>query len=437
MAGHARNRKPSHKTLNLFSNPEELIRFARKHSPFYKSLYKNLPETIRLKDLPILPIDEFWKACDFPNNQVATGPVKDGLIWRSGGTTGSPKTTLYTSEEWLLQVKRSAEGFAKGSLRNGDRIINLFCHGSLNGSYMFTTMCFLECPLELTQLPASGSPNFSDMVSAVNTFKGNTIIGVPTLIMIFVEQVALNPGLMDTSLIKKILYAGEVFHQDQLDKLKKTFPNVQITSLGYASNDAGIIGYADETCEIGEHRVYDGHSIVEIIDPISGQAIEEPNKEGLIVITNLTRKFIPLIRYPVGDLGKWTEPTRTLNRKFKILGRSEDAARVGFIKFYSTDVRNTLQSFKEISFVDFQMIIRVENGIEGLTLRIATDTDFKIVKKYEQTIIDKLISERKRYTEYMKFNKLLPIQIQWVRFQDLEFSPRTSKLLRVIDKRKL
>src|SRR5271168_4503154 len=91
-------------------SPAELIRFVREKSPFYKKLYSTLPDSADLTDLPVLSLDEYWKANGLKNNTVLTGPLKDGVVFKSGGTTGNPKFSVFTKDEW----KDFTESFGRG-----------------------------------------------------------------------------------------------------------------------------------------------------------------------------------------------------------------------------------------------------------------------------------------------------------------------------------
>ena len=43
---------------------DEIIAYARKNSPYYQNLYKDLPETVAFEDLPLIDQDDFWNHCD-------------------------------------------------------------------------------------------------------------------------------------------------------------------------------------------------------------------------------------------------------------------------------------------------------------------------------------------------------------------------------------
>ena len=75
-----------------------LIDFARKYSPYYGSLYSNVPRNVSsLQDYPIVDLDSFWKANACKNTQVITMPHSGGIVWRTGGEKRSSEKTTHSS----------------------------------------------------------------------------------------------------------------------------------------------------------------------------------------------------------------------------------------------------------------------------------------------------------------------------------------------------
>lgn len=69
-----------------------IIDFARKHSPYYGSLYSNVPRNVSfLQDYPIVDLDSFWKANTCRDSQVVTGPHSGGIVWKTGGKQPASK----------------------------------------------------------------------------------------------------------------------------------------------------------------------------------------------------------------------------------------------------------------------------------------------------------------------------------------------------------
>ena len=414
---------------------KKLISFVRKNSPFYRNLYKSLPARVQLRDLPVLPVEDFWKANGLKDNKVLTGPMKDGVVFKSGGSTGNPKFSVFSKREWHTFNVVFGKGIAQAGVSSADRVVNLFYVGQLYGSFLFINKSLEEAPVDVLQLPVAGSTDFEETTQIISDFKANVLAGVPTTIMNLAEYIRANKKADQIIGIKKILFGGEPAYPDQRERLQEIFPGVKILSIGYASTDAGLLGYVDKTCRPGEHRVFGYDTVVEILDEDTHQPMTEVKKEGLVVVTNLTRTLMPIIRYPAGDKGMWLEPKNKRDRKFMLMGRSEEAARIGLIKLYVQDVRDALKNFRDrLGITDFQLIVYHRERLDGLIVRIATQKGEKFSQE-DKAVVAEIHKMRPLYEEFVLDSKVHPIEVQWVENHELEVNTRTGKMRRVIDKR--
>lgn len=412
-------------------SPAELIRFVREKSPFYRALYAALPADAGLADLPILSQEEFWKANGLAGNAVLTGPMRDGVVFKSGGTTGSPKFSVFSKEEWALFNEVFGAGISSGPVEPGDRVVNLFYVGQLYGSFLFINKSFEEAPSGVLQLPVGGTTDFAETARIIEDFGANVLAGVPTTILNLAEHI--RRAAPKAAIVKKILFGGEPVYDDQRRRLEEIFPGVVIASIGYASTDAGLLGYADRSCAPGEHRAFGRHTVLEILDDETLRPVTEPGREGLIVATNLIRTLMPIVRYPVGDRGTWAEPQGAPDRKFRLLGRSEEAARIGLVKLYAGDVLGALEPLRaELGVANFQMIVVHRDRLDGLILRLAAESPRPDA---DARIVAAIHAARPLYEEFARDAKVHPIRIEWVGTGGLETNPRTGKMRRVIDRR--
>src|SRR3989338_4729487 len=107
------------------SDLAELLQFVRVHSPFYRELYKYVAKDCSLTDLPITEQQDFWTA--YGQNRLLTSAPIEGIVFKSCGTTGNPKFSVFTSEEWLTFTTEFGRGMARGkSIEPGDRVANIF-----------------------------------------------------------------------------------------------------------------------------------------------------------------------------------------------------------------------------------------------------------------------------------------------------------------------
>jgi len=221
-------------------------------------------------------------------------------------------------------------------------------------------------------------------------------------------------------------------YDDQIRLLKTAFPGVVANSIGYASVDGGHLGYFDcNRCSNFEHMPFKNSSIVEIIDPETSEPITELGKPGLLIYTNLTRKLMPIIRYPVGDMACWVDR----DGRFKLKGRSDIGARIGPVTLGRDDVVAVIKaSGLEANISTFQMIIDHIDGLDRLTLRVVYRGKAPAAS-VERTILDSLYTERSMLNTSVQQRVMAPVRIDLIGHEDLIINDRTGKMRIVIDRR--
>jgi len=412
----------------------DLVRYARAHSPFYRELYRDVPDgPIALTDLPVIEQDAFWAANSPGENGLMTGPATDGIAFKSGGTSGNPKFSFFSRDEWVAFCEAFGRGLSANGLAPGEKVANIFYGGELYASFLFITKSIEHAPTGAVVYPVMGATDPEVILHILEEHQIDVLAGVPSSIIQLAGQAERSPGLRLK--LKKILFGGEAFYPDQRAYLSRVFPGVQILSVGYASVDAGLLGYADGSCGPNEHRVFGAETHFEILDEETGEPIHEEGRPGKVVITELTRRLMPIIRYPAGDLAEWVEPAGGLDRKFRILGRSEEGARIGPMTLYLEDVRKILGKLSELGIIDFQVVVTHDDRRDRLTLRLAVSDPERFQVSDAQRIIDTLYTERPMFPELIAGEKIHPAEISWIREDALERNPRTGKLKRIIDRR--
>lgn len=410
---------------------KEIVEHAKTHSPYYRELYKDIKFN-SLADLPIIDQNVFWKS------EVVTAKYPDGIVFKSGGSTGAPKYSYFTSLEWESFTRAFGWGMSEGILESGDRIGNLFYVGDLYASFLFIKDSLQFIPadkMKLAQFPIAGQTDHMQILKILEEFDINVIVGVPSAILTMLEKYTQNKDQFQKLKIEKILFGGEALYEDQHQALLKIFPKLKISSIGCASVDGGLIGYSGRDCANGEHREFSGSNIIEIVDPDTNEVIKEKNRVGRVLLTNLTRKLMPIIRYPAGDLAMWIEEEGVSHRKFKLQGRSEEAARLGTLSVYFEDTRELMmKTLNEFSGIQFQMILKHFEHKDELTLRLSApglsmDTNLK------KRVVEAFSKEKPGYQDLLKKTLIHPLNVECVEQEKLEANLRTGKLKRIIDQR--
>lgn len=416
---------------------DTLVDVARERSPYYRELYAGLPARPRFVDLPVVEPEAFWAANTVRDNRILTGPLHDGIVFRSGGTTGNPKFSVFNRIEWESLVSIFGAALDAGGLRDGERVANLFYVGELYSSFLFIMRSLEQARADTLHFPLSGRASAAAIEQAIEDFGITTLAGTPSTLVSLASHYA-QAGRQAPS-VTRLLFAGESMYADQREILGDAFPCARANSIGYATVDAGLLAYTDPGCAPDEHRMFSPYAVVEIIDEATGQAITAPDVQGRVVVTNLTRLLMPIIRYPAGDLACWTEPEGTPDRRFRLIGRSDEGARIGPATLYSEDVRRVLGQFRSATGAsEFQILVEHVEQLDRLTLRIAASAlpaEPATRALLAERIIQALHRERVMLTELIDEDLIHPLAIEWVAPGDLEMNQRSGKLKRVVDRR--
>ncbi|MFD9483916.1 phenylacetate--CoA ligase family protein [Streptomyces sp. NPDC059991] len=413
----------------------DLIRFARHNSPFYQDLYASLPpDADRLTDLPVVDQEKFWAANTLDDNRVLTGPLSEATVYKTGGTTGAPKFSVYTRDEWRTFVTAFGQGLVDTGLRPGHRVADLFYAGELYASFLFILDSLAHAPVDNVRLPIGGAAPLESTVPTLRDFAAQVVAGTSTTLCRLAEHILAAGLRLDA--VELVLFGGEALFADQRRLLAAAFPNAAIRSVGYASVDAGLLGRPVPGPDTRVHRAFTPHSIVEILDDTTGEPITEPGRPGRVVVTSLFRRLMPVIRYPAGDRAEWSD---TESGHFRILGRAEEGVRVGPVSLYSQDAQDAVaQADTEGRIVGMQLVVRRWEGRDGLVLRLATapgDDDPAALELLAKAVVTELESARPLYPDSVSTGFVHPLSVEWARHRDLAVNPRSGKLVRVLDER--
>ncbi|MFJ9607710.1 phenylacetate--CoA ligase family protein [Kitasatospora sp. NPDC101176] len=410
----------------------ELIRFARRNSPFYADLYAGLPDrTTALTDLPVVPQAEYWQANTPRHNRLLTGPLEEAVVFKSGGTTGSPKFSFYSREEWREFTTSFGAGLVDAGLRPGHRVADLFYAGDLYASYTFILDSLHRSPVSNVRLPIGGAAPLESTAQTLEQFEVEVVAGTPTTLCALADHLLASGRALPR--VELLLFGGEGLYQDQLPLLRAVFPNARVSSIGYAAVDAGLLGRPVPGPDTRVHRVFAPETVVEILDDHTGEPITAAGVPGRVVVTDLRRRLMPVLRYPVGDRAEWTDAAAG---RFRILGRAQEGVRVGPVSLYTQDVLDLVRSADPAERVNgVQLVVRRWEARDGLLLRLAHDGNPDGLAELADAVTSGLHAARPLYPEAVAAGHVHPLSVQWVRRAELAVNARTGKLIRVLDER--
>ncbi|RWR03640.1 AMP-dependent synthetase [[Pantoea] beijingensis] len=408
---------------------EQLVNTARCYSPWYRQHFRHLPMNgWKIADLPIINPEEYWTGnCGLESWPVLTQPVSEGIVFKTGGTTGGGKLSVYTRHEWRTFITSFGRSLSS-QLLPGARVANLFFAGDLYASFLFIHGALSHMEIPVCEYPFTGAIQSSTLTEQIALHGITVLAGVPATLLRYATELA--DQNLQLPAISTILYGSESVFTEQLQQLAVAFPKARVTSIGCASVDAGLIGASTRDCLPGEHRVFEPETIVEIIDEATGEAVDENDRTGMLVVTNLTRMLMPLIRYPTGDMAAWREPPGGPGRKFVLQGRSSLGyrLRVGYASLFPDEIGAFIS--ETVGNCHWQLLIENHSRCDYLTLRIAIAGNQLLAERLLMVLAEK----DHAIAEMIEAREIF-FHVEWCGQADLILNPRTGKLQRVIDKR--
>lgn len=419
--------------MNTRIELNELVTFVRRHSSFYAGHFADVPEHVAsLAELPVIDPAAYWQGSqDLDHWPVLTGSLDNALVFKTGGTTSAGKFSVFRRKEWQTLVEHFGRSLS-GQLSAGDRIANLFFAGDLYASFIFTHDALAQVETDIVEFPFTGHVDSLTLADAIVRHRINVLAGVPAHLLTFAAWLEQHGRILEG--VTTLLYAGESLFPAQLQRLSRVFPVACIASLGYASVDAGFIGASQRDCALGEHRAAEDHSVLEILDEETAEVIDACNRVGRLVVTNMTRRLMPLIRYPIGDRACWREPGNTPRRKFALMGRCADSqrVRVGILTLLPLSIGQTVQ--RMTGSEDWQLVIEQDGTKDILRLRWVTD-DLSAMGEQADRMLYSALIEDYPLIEQLSTGRLLELQIQRCTIESLLRHPRSGKQQRVVDLR--
>jgi phenylacetate-CoA ligase len=411
----------------------EIVEFSVSKTNFYKKKFKDLSLNLRdaypLKNFPTLKPEELRTGLPPVSHDLLSQLTHSYSVFQSGGSTGTPKTSLFTHEELEIINLCNARGFYATGLTNNDRVANLWAVGGLYMTFIHMNRVLqnygcMSFPFS-NHTPAEFIYHVSKMYN-INCYTGITSTVLNTLR-------AIHQAHPNELKIEKIYFGGEPIYESDRNELQKNFGAQIISAPGYGTVDSWYIGYQCERCSNGVFHTFDDMVYVEILDEEGSHC--EVEEIGDIYITVFHRKLTPIIRLKIGDRAKWVQSSCHCGRTsplFQLFGRCDDILRIGY------------------DSIDYDFIQKLTTRIAGLNGRLQLQKRrkegkdlFKIraesilsADRYpEQThlLTSAFLKERLSFDEFVRKKTIWPLDVEILQAGSLPQNSRTGKLIKIDD----
>jgi phenylacetate-CoA ligase len=249
-------------------------------------------------------------------------PLRDIVrIHTAPGTTLSPSVSGYTARDlrqWTAMVSESLAAAGVGA----EDILQISLDPGLNDWGR-------DYKLGAEALGASVIPNsllsLEKQLMVLRDYRTTTLITTPSYAAQIADHVQALRIDLDRLALKTLILVGEPVPPALRRRLEDDLQVVAWLHYGLSEVPGPALAFE---CHLHEGlHLHDEHFLVEIVDPDTGQPVP-PGAEGELVLTSLTTRAMPLIRFRTGDLAKRLEGPcacgRAAERIVWLPGRADD-----------------------------------------------------------------------------------------------------------------
>ena len=284
-------------------------------------------------------------------------------IHQTSGTTGEPLRWLDTDESWSWWARCWATVYRAAGVVSMDRIFFAFSFGPFIG---FWSAHEGARHIGALAIPGGGMSSYQ-RAKAILVYDVSVLVCTPTYAL-HLGEVAEQEGIdLVNSNVNIAIQAGEPGAN-----LPATRERIESAWGARCFDHAGAteVGAWGFQCQAqGGLHVNEGEFVFEVVDPETG----EPADEGELVITNLGRPGMPLLRYRTGDrVKRSTDPCpcgRTFGRlEGGVIGRIDDVLIVRGINVFPSAIENIVRRFPEVG--EFAVDVFRHKNLDEMEIRV-------------------------------------------------------------------
>ncbi|NKB65801.1 MAG: phenylacetate--CoA ligase family protein [Candidatus Latescibacteria bacterium] len=284
-------------------------------------------------------------------------------LHQTSGTTGQRLRWLDTEASWDWWGRCWAAVYRAAGISAADRLFFAFSFGPFIG---FWSACEGARQLGALIIPGGGMSSLQ-RVEAILANQATVLVCTPTYAL-HLAQVAQAAGLdLAGSTVHTTVHAGEPGASLPATKARleqawgaRCFDHAGATEVGAW----GFECQAQDGVHLNESEF-----ICEVVDP----ATDEPAQAGELVITNLGRTGMPVIRYRTGDRVELYVDNCACGCTYRrlqggVTGRLDDALIVRGVNCYPSAVENIVHRFPQV--VEFAVDVHRRNALDEVELRL-------------------------------------------------------------------
>ncbi len=361
---------------------KETVKKLYENVPFYRNKFKELkikPTDIKtledIRKLPLTTKDDLRN--NSPFGMMVTSLDNCIELHASSGTTGIPITVCYTPNDIDVWSEVMARCLSMSGLTKKDIFQNPIPYGTFTGAFGFH---YGAQKVGALVIP-SGMGQSERQLKLMDYYDTTFISGVASYAM-RLSQVAQEIDVDLKKLkVRNGLFGAEMFTPG----LKKRIMNAWDMDVHdiYGLTEMCGPGISTDCDQHDGLHLWEDHFLIEVLDPITLEPVE-PEEEGEIVLTTLTKEGMPLLRYRTRDIAKIYDQEvcdcgRTHVKHTTIKGRSDDMIIIRGTNIYPGQIESVLMKNQEVGG-NWRMVLDTKNDVDMLTVEVESKNQLSQVE---------------------------------------------------------
>jgi phenylacetate-CoA ligase len=410
---------------------KEVVKYAYEHIPYYQKKFKEVglnPEDIRtLEDIKYIP---FTSKADlrevYPFGMFAVSLSEIVEIHSSSGTTGKPVVIGYTKEDIEVWKEVMARSLSMIGVTNKDIIQIAYGYGLFTGGLGFH---YGALAIGATIVPTSAG-NTRRQIELMRDFGTTVLACTPSYALYLAEYAKDEMGIDPQRLKLKVgSFGAEMWTEQMRKEIEKRF-GIKAYNV-YGLTEIIGPGVAHECPAQEGLHIWEDHFYPEIIDPETGEILPE-GKRGELVITTLTKKGVPMLRFRTKDITAFISGTcscgRTSIRIERIRGRTDDMIKVRGVMLFPYQIEKAILEVQGVE-PHYQIILTRPQYLDEIEVQV------EMSKEIFSDEVRKIEELRKKIEKRIEETVGIRVEVTLVEPKSLPRSEGKAK--RVIDKRGL
>ena len=332
------------------------------------------PGDIRsIEDLHKLPFMDKQDLREYyPFGMMAVPKREIVRVHGSSGTTGKPILAGYTAEDidiWTEMMARALS--ACGADR--DWTVQVFAGYGLFTGGLGNHQGATRIGCNVVPMSAGNTARQMMMIQDLNV---DMICGTPSYALHLAESM-IDAGIDPKTLnLKAASLGAEPWTEAMRQRIEELLDIDALDIYGLCEIIGPGVGY--ECLEKQGMHICEDHVIAEIIDPETLQPLPY-GATGELVLTTITKRGMPMIRYRTHDICRLTiEPCacgRTHARMSRVTGRSDDMLIIRGVNMYPSQVETVLASMPGV-MPHYQLVVDRVKSTDSLEVQVERAEDF-------------------------------------------------------------